>query len=325
MDNVISIIIPVYNVATYLSECLDSVLSQDYEALEILLIDDGSTDDSGVICDKYAEKDSRIRVVHQPNGGAAAAKNTGLQMATGEYLAFLDSDDYLEKDAYSHMMRLMHQYETDVVQCRIQYVFRNGTEDVSPAHGHRQYSGKEYIGRYIEDWTCGLMTDKLYKRCLYDGVFFEEGHVIDDEFFTYQGIMNANKIICDDRIIYNYRVRRSSVMRSPELKEQRLLDCIDFLWKRRNHVIARFPEYRRLYNSDLLANMIGISRNVSCTEKTISCIKDTLKMYFRDENRTLPERWSWLPLLFLRMGSVKSILRRCYIDKNDTSEKTLFP
>ena len=99
MKDVISVIVPVYNVAAYLPECLDSILSQDYDKLEVILIDDGSTDDSGTICDDYARRDSRIRVIHQKNGGAAAAKNAGLRAATGEYLSFADSDDFLEPGA----------------------------------------------------------------------------------------------------------------------------------------------------------------------------------------------------------------------------------
>ena len=104
MADRISVIIPVYNVAAYLPECMESILRQDHEDLEIILIDDGSTDESGMICDRYAARDSRIRVIHQKNGGAAAAKNAGLRIATGEYLSFADSDDYLEPGAYSHML-----------------------------------------------------------------------------------------------------------------------------------------------------------------------------------------------------------------------------
>lgn len=99
MSGLISVIIPVYNVAAYLPECLDTALSQSYSNLQVILIDDGSTDSSGAICDEYAANDSRIVVIHQKNGGAAAAKNAGLRVATGKYLSFVDSDDYLEPDA----------------------------------------------------------------------------------------------------------------------------------------------------------------------------------------------------------------------------------
>lgn len=104
MNDLISVIIPVYQVADYLPECLDSVLSQDHRNLEVILIDDGSKDDSGTICDRYAAADDRVKVIHQKNSGAAAAKNAGLRIATGEYLSFVDSDDYLEPNVYSYMV-----------------------------------------------------------------------------------------------------------------------------------------------------------------------------------------------------------------------------
>ena len=128
MKDVISVIVPVYNVSAYLPECLDSILSQDYEKLEVILIDDGSTDDSGAICDAYAQRDNRIRVIHQKNGGAAAAKNAGLRAATGEYLSFADSDDFLEPGAYAYMMSLLKENGADIVRCAFQNRFRTRTE-----------------------------------------------------------------------------------------------------------------------------------------------------------------------------------------------------
>ena len=128
MKDVISVIVPVYNVAAYLPECLDSILSQDYDKLEVILIDDGSTDDSGTICDDYARRDSRIRVIHQKNGGAAAAKNAGLRAATGEYLSFADSDDFLEPGAYAYMLAVLKENDADIVRCAFQNRFRTRTE-----------------------------------------------------------------------------------------------------------------------------------------------------------------------------------------------------
>ena len=129
MNNTISTIIPVYNVSTYISECMESILSQDYPDLEIILVDDGSTDDSGRICDAYAQRDNRIQVIHQPNGGAAAAKNAGLRVASGEYLSFVDSDDSLEPGAYAHMVQLMEAHGADIVQCAFRDVFKDQTRD----------------------------------------------------------------------------------------------------------------------------------------------------------------------------------------------------
>ena len=220
MKDVISVIVPVYNVAAYLPECLDSILSQDYDKLEVILIDDGSTDDSGAICDDYARRDRRIRVIHQKNGGAAAAKNAGLRAATGEYLSFADSDDFLEPGAYAYMLALLKENDADIVRCAFQNRFRTRTEQWLAGEDRCVMEGKAFLVRFTTDWTCGLLWNKLYKRALFDGIFFEEGHKIDDEYFTYQGVMNAAKVVCDPRVVYNYRQRASSVMQSPAARAQ---------------------------------------------------------------------------------------------------------
>ena len=123
MNQTISVIVPVYNVSQYLPDCIENICAQTYSNLEIILIDDGSTDNSGILCDEYAKKDSRIKVIHQTNSGAASAKNAGLRAVTGEYLAFVDSDDYLELDAYEFMINKMQKHNVDIVRCGFQYVF----------------------------------------------------------------------------------------------------------------------------------------------------------------------------------------------------------
>ena len=119
----ISVIVPVYNVEKYIRECLDSIVNQTYKNLQIILVDDGSTDNSGKICDEFAKKDSRITVVHQENQGAGAAKNTGLELIEGEYFSIIDSDDYIDLSMYEKMVSLMKQYDSDIVQCLFKQVY----------------------------------------------------------------------------------------------------------------------------------------------------------------------------------------------------------
>ena len=121
----ISVIIPVYNVEKYIRECLDSIVNQTYKNLQIILVDDGSTDNSGKICDEFAKKDSRITVVHQENQGAGAAKNTGLELIEGEYFSIIDSDDYIDLSMYEKMVSLMKQYDSVFVQCLFKQVYVN--------------------------------------------------------------------------------------------------------------------------------------------------------------------------------------------------------
>lgn len=124
-QKLISVVIPVYNVEKYIRESLDSIINQTYKNLQIILIDDGSTDSSGSICDEYAASDDRITVIHQKNAGAGAAKNTGLDLIQGEYFSIIDSDDYIELNMYEKMVCYMENYRVDVVQCLFRNVFVN--------------------------------------------------------------------------------------------------------------------------------------------------------------------------------------------------------
>lgn len=311
MSDVISVIVPVYNVAAYLPECVDSILNQDHAALEVLLIDDGSTDESGAICDAYAAKDSRIRVIHQKNGGAAAAKNAGLRAATGEYLCFVDSDDYLEPNVYGYMLSVLKSSEADAVQFSFRDLYRNRAEDRILCSGRQILDNKEYLLRFPKDWTCALLWNKLYKREIFEGVFFEEGHKIDDEYFTYQGFLHSCKVAMDERVIYNYRRRASSVMASPEAGERRILDCLDAIIKRRDRVIQVYPELKKAFDESYVDAIWYLSENPASTEKTIQLLKDHLKAYVRTRGNTFPPRYLWGLLAKLYFTDTKKLLAAC--------------
>lgn len=310
MNGVISVIIPVYNVAEYLPQCMESLLTQDYEKLEVILIDDGSKDNSGAICDAYAEKDSRVKVIHQLNSGAAAAKNAGLRAATGEYLTFLDSDDYLEPNAYGYMMEILRSENADAVQCAFRDVWKSRTQDCILYSGRETVGSDEYLRRLTEDFSCALLWNKLYRRELYDGVFFEEGHKIDDEYFTYQGFLKDRKIVFDDRVIYNYRKRASSVMSSPAAAHQRLLDKLDSMEKRRKLVLKHRPQLRKVYDQyylDGLWCLAGIEGN---TEETIRQIRGCLRRYLLTPGNSFPPRYLWRLLWWLMTWETERLLKR---------------
>lgn len=308
MNGVISVIIPVYNVAAYLPECIESILTQDHYQLEMILIDDGSTDISGRICDEYAQKDSRIKVIHQPNSGAAAAKNAGLQAATGEYLSFVDSDDFLEPGAYSHMVQLLSENEADAVQCSYRDVFKEHTTEHLLSQERNVLDAASFLALFTKDWTCALLWNKLYKRSIFQDIHFETGHKIDDEYFTYRGIMNAEKIVRDGQIVYNYRKRASSVMFSPASAQQIVSDRIDYLSKRRKNVIQRFPQLRPAFDSHFLDMMIILSRDTNATAENIQVIRQHLKSYFHEKGHSKPDYQLFPALARLMFGSTAQIL-----------------
>lgn len=306
----ISVIIPIYGVERYLRECLDSVVHQSYRDLEILLIDDGSPDSCGAICDEYAARDDRIRVFHQKNGGAANAKNTGLRAARGEFLAFLDGDDYLELGAYELMLSAMTAAKADVIQCSFRDVFANKTRDRVMVPERCEYATIEFLRRYLTDWTCGLLWDKLYRRSLFEGIFFEEGHKIDDEFFTYQGVMNAERILHLPDVVYNYRKRASAVMQSSDAKQQIVLDKIDYLTKRRKKVIMRFPELRQDYDHHFLSLLVRLSHDRGATRESILLSRKLIRDYFRQKKRCRIDQALLLELLKLLYTPCNRILEK---------------
>ena len=311
MKDIISVIIPVYKVERYIRECLESVLSQDYGNLEVILIDDGSPDDSGKICDEYADKDSRVKVIHQKNGGAAAAKNAGLRMATGEYLSFVDSDDTLEPGAYRYMLTLLQETGADIVQCAFRDVYVDRTEDRIFREGRSEEDKISYLTRLPEDWTCSLLWNKLYKRSLYEGVFFEEGHRIDDEYFTYQGILMAEKIVVDDKIIYNYRRRLSGAMASPAAREQLIFDRADCMDKRRKKVKRTIPELKKTYDRTYLDALGYLAKSPDNTEASIKMLKNRLKAYFREPGNSIPSPYLWKDLSRLLFKNPQKLLAEC--------------
>lgn len=317
MDDKISVIIPVYQVAQFLPQCIESVCNQDHRNLEIILIDDGSTDESGAICDRYAAVDSRIRVIHQENAGAAAAKNAGLKIATGEYLSFVDSDDFLEPSVYGYMIDVLESEHADAAQFGFREVYTTRTEDQVHGEGRKKLDGKEYLCRFTKDWTCALLWNKLYRRSLYDGIFFEEGHKIDDEYFTYQGFLKKTTVVYDDRIVYNYRKRASSVMSTPEAGEQRVLDCLDAIEKRRKKILSVYPNLRRIFDENYLDAIWYLSGNSAGTKRTIANLKAHLREYLFTRGNTIPPRYLWPLLWKLFWTSGDELAASCNSKQND--------
>ena len=243
----VSIIVPVYNVERYLPECLDSILDQSYPKFELILVDDGSTDGSALLCDEYAARDNRIVLVHQKNAGAANAKNAALDLASGDYIAFVDSDDWVERDWLQRMVSVLEQREADLVECSFVREFRNRTEAGNDeAFVNRLFSTEEYLSQYLSIWTCSLFWNKLFKRELTENIRFrKERRCIDDEFYTYKVVSEAKRIQRIHDTLYHYRQRQTSAVSMNEKRFQRTNDALEILIERYEWVTARFPALRR--------------------------------------------------------------------------------
>ena len=213
----ISVIVPVYNVKDYLNRCVDSLLEQTYFNLEIILIDDGSTDGSGDICDKYAEKDARIKVVHQQNMGLSKARNIGVEKAAGEYIFFCDSDDYLEKGALENLYNKLSRDNADIVACGINCIVdgseagNNNTINTSDKYGI--WSGKQSVIQMMRSSNiCSIACNKLYKKSLFEGITFPEGVFHEDEATVYKLLYKAGIVSYTPVRYYNYCLREHSIM-----------------------------------------------------------------------------------------------------------------
>lgn len=217
MSELISVIIPVYKVEPYLPKCIESVLHQAYQELEIILVDDGSPDRCGAICDEYAEKDARIRVIHKENGGLSDARNAGMRIATGVYLAFIDSDDWVDGDYFETLYRLLKDNDADLSAISLCSVSDDGSEV------GRSHTGKTILlddssameSMFRRDGLPWCAPAKLYKRSLFEGIVYPVGVLMEDKATTYKVFARCKKIVYADLPLYKYLVRQGSIMRSP--------------------------------------------------------------------------------------------------------------
>ena len=217
----ISIIISAYNVEKYIDKCIASVVNQTYKDIEIIVINDGSTDATKSICDKWAGRDSRINVVHKKNEGISAARNDGLKLAKGEYISFVDSDDYLDIRMMEIMLKSLKDYDADISICK-EYAFN---EDEEPAEVSDTVIGyklekieanREILSHFTDRFTgpIGWPWNKLYSRKIIADTRFVKGHIMEDLIFNSSVMINVNKAVWIEDRLYYYRQRKGSLMNS---------------------------------------------------------------------------------------------------------------
>lgn len=266
MKPLVSIIVPVYNTQEYLSRCIDSLINQTYSGLEIILVNDGSTDNSREICDAYAKRDYRIKVIHQRNKGAAEAKNTGLNFCTGEYISFVDSDDFIKETYIEKLLKLSIKYQADLVQCMYQTGSNNYFKSIDKQKskilvldGNRIFQSKFYKS---------IVWGKLYKKNLFKNIRFIPNRHIDDEGVSYKNYYLANRTVITTEQLYYYYQSPNSLMRN---NRKISLDFMDTFEERLNYFkdrderklwelsmerycIILMLKYMRVYNNPFNSN-----------------------------------------------------------------------
>ncbi len=213
----LSVIIPVYNVEEYLCQCIDSVCGQSYQNLQIILVNDGSTDASLSICEDAEKRDSRIKVISQKNAGLSAARNTGMRYADGEYITFIDSDDYIGDNMFEYMLEQMDKENADISVCNMKKFWGNDSEDTPTGCEPEILSSIDALGKLYTDEQVIYVTawGKIYNRSLFDEITYPEGKINEDVFTTYKLYAKAEKIIFLDIPFYKYRQREGSIIHAP--------------------------------------------------------------------------------------------------------------
>ena len=221
----VSVIVPIFDVEAYLEQCIDSVLEQTHALLEVILVDDGSTDGSGLLCDAFADRDSRVRVIHQSNAGLSAARNAGLAAASGDFVTFLDADDWWDPTFVASLLAPLEAHQGAGIAMST-FARVPGAAWVPPVGGTRLLSPGEAIDLFAgpHHTLFTISCAKLFRRDLLDDVRFPEGRLHEDEFTTYRILLRSPTVLLP-RPLYSYRQRSTGIVASP-LTPERLLDAV---------------------------------------------------------------------------------------------------
>ncbi len=304
MNETVSIIVPVYKVEAYLDECVSSLAAQTYRDIEILLIDDASPDACPQICDAWAEKDSRIRVIHKKNGGAASARNAGLDAAGGTYVCFVDSDDVVSSRFVERLLAVLKNANADIAVCGFELWSKTDNQTVSGTTAPGTYGCQDYLRQFLSDWCCSLLWNKLYRRAAIGSLRIAEGHRVDDEFFTYQVVMQSTAIaVCPD-ILYRYRLRASSAMQdTASVQEKVMLDRILYVTTRYSNVAERFPALNVPFFADAVDTLVRYRRHSKAMPQALGILRTwTLRHFLQILSMDLPlrRRIEYLYLLLIK-------------------------
>ena len=313
----ISVIVPVYNVEPYLNQCVSSIVNQTYKDLEIILVNDGSTDNSGKICEQWGKKDTRITVVNQSNGGLSCARNTGIQLAQGEYISFIDSDDFIKPTYFEYLYRLLKSVNADISVCQVDNINDDGTSRKNTKITILKpllVGSNECMSQFLSDTAIDTTAwRKLYRKELFDknGIKYPVGKYHEDVYTTYKLIANANKVIIGEERLYCYRHRRGSIINSKFSSKH--LDSVKGKIERLKYIESRFPNLKNkatpgiIYSANQCVLKMLNSKDIPKADiKYLQQVYNTYSItYIKASNGILQKLFtiaSWLNLsLFLKI------------------------
>ena len=284
----ISIIVPVYKVEKYLDKCVNSILKQTHKNLEIILVDDGSPDNCGKMCDEFASKDSRIKVIHKENGGLSSARNAGIEIATGKYIAFIDSDDCISEDYCETLYNVILQTNSDVAAIDISMVREDGSLIITSLEDEKElpleiniYEKEEIVREILRMKTFkNYVCNKLYKRELVAKNKFICGINYEDIPFTYQILNQAERVAYINKKCYFYLKRSGGI--TSVFSEKNLNDFLDVVIKRFNDVKEKNKTIEEKYNVyGLLQSTISISIKYVISNQTYDSVDEKIERNFK--------------------------------------------
>lgn len=319
MNQLISVIVPIYKVENYLKKCIDSIVNQTYKNIEILLIDDGSPDNCGIICDEYAKKDERIKVIHKENGGLSDARNYGIEASTGDYIIFIDSDDYVSESMCENLLICALENNADIVSCNFKEIYVDNNKEKINKQSIKEslevYTNLEVIYKYFFDYTVDInvVWNKLYKRELFfkrESIRFPKGKLHEDDYTICKLYYYANKIVIINDVLYYYIRRCDSI--TGNFSDINILDKIDAIIEHYN--FAKNKETKLKYI--IQAKGIDYYKDYLCiksSKKINKKINDYRKCILKNKENILKNpymNWKKYIKFILICLNIKYILRK---------------
>ncbi len=316
MQDLISIIVPIYKVEKYLKECVDSILGQTYTNLEIILVDDGSPDGCGSICDEYAMKDPRIRVIHKENGGLSDARNAGLDIASGDYYYFVDSDDMLPAHSIQTMLDFLREHDSDMVIAGFErfhdetgeVFFSTESEGITTFVYSQEEAYKDFYRDGCQAWAV------LYKRKIHENIRFPKGEINEDEAIIFYILEQCSRVVVTNRVVYSYRCREESITTS-SFSEKKLVwvkHCRDNL----AFIREKYPQLAELAVARYRGSLLWALREMALSDKVFPAAYEDVKRQLKDNHalflstpfKNRSERLRYLFMVLTPFHIIKTVL-----------------
>lgn len=295
MNDLISVIVPVYNVNKYIRKCVDSIIEQTYTNLEIILVDDGSTDGAEIICDEYSKNDKRIKVIHKPNGGLSEARNVGIDIANGKYISFIDSDDYVENNYIELLYKSIKKNDADISVSSYMQVYNDGKKIDKSTGRVACLDSETSLYKMLYNDEIGISAwAKLYKIELFKQIRYPKGKLFEDVSTTYKLFDIAEKISVCSEPTYNYMIRNNSI--TNKNFEPQKMDLIELTQMMCEDIKSKYPKLENACDRRLMyAHLAMLSEIANSKNKFLKEQKKIMK--YINENRSKVLKIKELPEL----------------------------